>query len=71
VLKIKVEKGPHGKYQGIANYKIWGPKQADPYISIRICDTVQEAIEDSLRGFLVYWDPAKADKIKLVPYENY
>ncbi len=64
-LKIKVVKvEPQGKYMGIANYEIKAPHQATPYRSIRLCDSVQEALEDALKGFLSYWNPLNADKIE-------
>ncbi|HDI74212.1 MAG TPA: hypothetical protein ENF57_04335, partial [Candidatus Korarchaeota archaeon] len=66
-LKIKVVKfiaGPNrGKYMGIANYQIQSPRQAGPYISLTLKDTVQEALEDALRGFLMWYDPEEAEKI--------
>ncbi|MEM2293862.1 MAG: hypothetical protein QXX41_11360 [Nitrososphaerota archaeon] len=62
-LKIKVVKvEPQGKFMGIANYGIKNPRQASYYWSMRFCDTMQEALEDALRGFLRYWDPKEADK---------
>lgn len=71
-LKIKVLKSPNGSYKGVANYKIQGPGQADPYLSSqRLVNTVEDAIRDSLWGFLDFWDPDKADQIKLVPTESY
>ena len=70
-LKIKVIRAPSGSYMGVANYKIQGPGQASPYISLRPRETVEDAIMDSLMGFLDFWDPAQADEIKLVPNDNY
>ncbi len=70
-LKIKVRKSPNGSYMGVANYKIQGPGQADPYLSLRLVSTVEDAIMDSLQGFLFYWNPDIADQIKLVPTESY
>ncbi|KPV62763.1 MAG: hypothetical protein AOA66_1219 [Candidatus Bathyarchaeota archaeon BA2] len=49
---------------GIANYAIQGPKQVSPYKSLRICDTVQEALEDALPGFLAFWDPKYANQTR-------
>lgn len=70
-LKIKVVRiEPQGKFMGIANYGK-GPSQADPYLSLRLCDTVQEALEDALRGFLMFWDPKDADKTSFKPTEDW
>ena len=70
-LKIKVIRAPSGSYMGVANYKIQGPNQASPYISLHFKETVEDAIMDSLIGFLTYWDPAQADEIKLIPNDNF
>jgi len=70
-LKIKVIRESNGSYMGVANYKIQGPNQESPYISLRFKETVEDAIMDSLNGFLAYWNPAQADQIKLVPNKNY
>lgn len=59
-LKIKVIKSNlGGKYMGIANYRIQNPDQATAYMSLRFCDTVEEALTDALSGFLFYWHPEK------------
>lgn len=71
-LKIKVLKlEPQGKFQGIANYGIQNPKQATPYWSLNLFDTVQDALEDALRGFFAFWDPKDADKTKFELFENW
>lgn len=59
-LKIKVLKVSHlpqAPYMGIANYGIKNPTQSDSYSSIHNCKTAQEAFEDALTGFLVYFKP--------------
>jgi len=47
-LKIEVVKNPNGKFMGICNYEFWGPNQGDPYSSSEECDSIEDAVEDSL-----------------------
>lgn len=71
-LKIKVVKvEPQGKFIGIANYGIKSPGQGDHYWSLKLCDGVQEALEDALRGFLMFWNPKEADKTSFKLYEDW
>ena len=74
-LKIKVVKttaGPHpAMYMGIANYAIRSPEQAGAYLSLTFNDTVQEALEDALKGFLMWYNPERAEEIEYVPNEEY
>lgn len=72
-LKIKVVYSmPHGKFMGIANYRIQNPEQASSYMSLYLCDTVEEALIDALKGFLMWWHPDKyKDKTKFVPVEDW
>jgi len=74
-LKIKVVKttaGPYpGMYMGIANYQIQSPQQAGPYMSLTFRDTVKEALEDALRGFLMWYNPEEAEETKFIPYKDY
>lgn len=65
-LKIKVLKIAPNKYMGIANYGIKGPKQISPYWSMKAQDSVQEALEDALSGFLSCWDPKLKDETEFV-----
>lgn len=67
-LKIKVLKIPNNPqfpYQGVANYSIQNLKpktaytQADPYRSLSLASTIQEALEQALEGFLRFYDPEK------------
>ena len=60
-----------GPFSGIANYKIKGPGQADPYYSYRNCQTVQEALEDSIRGFLTYYKIEELEKTEFTPVEDW
>lgn len=66
-LKIKVIRVTSaGKFMGIANYSIQGPGQATPYKSIWQCDTLEDALIDALKGFLMWWNPKKAKQTKFV-----
>jgi hypothetical protein len=71
-LKIKVVKiEPQGKFMGIANYGIKNPQQATHYWSLKLCDSIQEALEDALRGFLTFWNPKDASKTDFKLYDNW
>ena len=72
-LKIKVDRVmPQGQYMGIANYRIQNPKQETPYMNICLCDTIDEALDDALRGFMTFWPPEEyKDKTKFVPVEDW
>lgn len=68
-LKIKVLKVAHLSdfpYMGYANYGIQNPMQADPYTSLHNCKTIQEALEDSLKGFLAFFKPELIEETKFV-----
>jgi len=73
ILKIKVVKTTAvlGMYTGLANYMIQSPRQDGPYMSIYPKDTVKEALEDALRGFLMWYDPEKAEETRYIPYEQW
>lgn len=64
-LKVKVVRYANGKYTGIANYYIQN------YLSMRYCDTVEQAIDDALGGFLSMWNPEDKDKIEFRAVENW
>lgn len=68
ILKIKVIKTTTvpGMYMGIANYKIQSPRQGGPHISIYLKDTVKDALEDALKGFLMWYNPEQAEEIKYI-----
>lgn len=73
-LKIKVFKTPHlpeHPYIGVANYAIQNPDQAGPYQSIYNCETIQDALEDALKGFLHYFSVDKVDETKFVLDKNW
>jgi hypothetical protein len=58
-LKIKVVKLMFGHYKGIANYTIQNPEQTNPHLSMELGNTVEEAISNTLNGFLQYWNNEK------------
>ncbi|MEM3564914.1 MAG: hypothetical protein QXR19_16925 [Candidatus Jordarchaeaceae archaeon] len=71
-LKIKVVRlEPQGRFMGVANYGIKNPKQRDYYWSFGQFNTVQEALEDALRGFLMFWNPKEADKTSFKLLEDW
>jgi len=70
-LRIKVQKYPDGRYMGITNFAIKNPYQESPYQSLTLKSSVQEAIEDALGGFLLYWHPKDAEKTELIPNESF
>lgn len=53
-LKIEVREYASGNYIGIANYKIWGPRQATPYISRHLQNSVEEALNDAINGIIMF-----------------
>jgi len=70
-LKIKVKKFAPNVYYGVANYGIKGPDQFAPYRSMHHQKSVQEALEDALTGFMLYWKPEKKDQIEFELDENW
>ena len=71
-LKIKVAYTmPQRKYRAIPNFKIQNPTQQSPYLSIALSNTIEEALNDSLRGFLVCWLPQYRDKTRFEPVEDW
>ncbi len=70
-LKIKVKKIAPQTYYGVANYKIKNPEQATPYMSMKNQKSVQEALEDALSGFMLYWNPKWKNQTEFVLVENW
>ena len=68
VIKTGVTKG---QYSGIANFAIKNPEQATPYYSYRNCQTVQEALEDSVKGFLTYYNIEQLDETVFEPVKGW
>ena len=60
-LKIKVVRTSSLDFEspfiGVANYSIQNSEQPNAYKSIHSSKTVQEAIEDALKGFLKFYKP--------------
>ncbi len=65
-LKIKVKKFAPQVYIGVANYAIKNPEQAEPYKGMHYQKSVQEALEDALSGFMLFWKPEWKDKTEFV-----
>lgn len=53
-LKVEVFENNGGGYEGVSNYGFWGPEQAGPYKSIRIEKTVEDALNDAVKGMIVF-----------------
>jgi len=70
-LKIKVKKFAPQTYYGVANYAIKNPEQAQPYRSMSHQNSVQEALEDALSGFMMFWNPKWKDQTEFVLDENW
>jgi len=73
-LKIKVLKMAHLSnypYMGFANYGIQNLTQADPYTSLHNFKTSQEALEDSIKGFLTFFEPELIEDTKFVLNERW
>lgn len=49
-LKVDVIEFAPGDYYGLCNYGFWGPEQATPYKSMHPQTTVNNALNDALRG---------------------
>ncbi|MBI5249094.1 MAG: toll/interleukin-1 receptor domain-containing protein [Desulfomonile tiedjei] len=49
-LKIDVIEFAEGSYYGLCNYGFWGPEQATPYKSLHPQTSVNDALNDALRG---------------------
>jgi len=61
---------PPDMYIGIANYKIKSPRQNSPYMSIYSKDTVEEALEDALRGFLMGYTSEDVEETVFEPIDD-
>jgi len=40
-------------------------------MSLTFRDTVKDALEDALRGFLMWYDPEEAEETRYIPYPDY
>ena len=71
-IKVKVlHMHPQNMYMGLANYEIQNPKQASPYRSIHLFRTSQEALEDAIRGFLMFYEPKLKKKTKFILVKDF
>ena len=72
-LRIKVVKttNPPDMYIGIANYRIKSPRQNGPHMSMYPKDIVKEALEDALRGFLMWYNPEEVEETALEPVDDW
>ena len=71
-LKIKVRRYNRSDlpYMGVANLYIKNSEQADFYISLHFRATIEDAIEEALSGFSMFYkvdDPG----LKVKPYHNW
>lgn len=65
ILKIKIEKHEGMGFMGVANLEVKGNKAMSFYRSLAIKNTKEEAFEDALRGFFVFYsDEAEVRKVK-------
>jgi hypothetical protein len=64
-LRIKVIKYSDGMFLGVASHLIKPEGHAKPFRNLNLKSTPQEAIEDSLEGFLAYYD---ADKLSTTTF---
>ena len=62
---------PLKKYLGKTNYSIQNPEQAGPYRSLRSVNTPQEALEDAINGFLMYYKPELKEQTKFILDPNF
>ena len=72
-LRIKVVKttNPPDMYISIANYRIKNPRQAGPYMSTYPKDTVKEAFEDALRGFIMWYTSEDVEETVFEPVDDW
>lgn len=73
-IKVKVVRIYHLErrpYMGIANYSIQNPHQASPYRSLHFFETPQEALEDAINGFLMFYKPELKENTNFVLDENF
>jgi len=60
------------KFRAMPNYSIQNPEQRSPYTSVAISDNAEEALNEALRGFLVYWRPEKyKENTRFLPVEDW
>ena len=62
---------PAGPFSGMANYAIKIPGQAGAYYSYANCQTVQKALEDSIRGFLSSYNIEQLEDTEFIPVKGW
>jgi hypothetical protein len=62
-LAVEVIENDDGSFIGEANYSIWGPNQGSPYKSIRIKDSIHDALQDVLEGIIEFDDNSFPDDV--------
>jgi len=71
-LRVKVVRIRRGSYLGEANYLIQNPTQFEPYRSVHYPHkTVQEALEEAIKGFMTFYDPKTKEQTKYILVENF
>lgn len=56
-IKIEILEYPGGAYMGNASHSFWGPEQAGPYKSLHLQNSIEDALNDSIDGFLAFDNP--------------
>lgn len=49
-MKVEIRQYPNGMYMGFSNVSFWGPRQASPYKSLHLTDTLEGALIDLIGG---------------------
>jgi len=62
-LTVEIIENEDGSFIGEANYSIWGPNQGSPYKSIRIKDSIYDALQDVLEGIIEFDDNSFPDDV--------
>ena len=72
-LKIKVMRDSAfpGMYVGDASHRIQNPRQGGPYASYRPMPTIEDALKDALKGFLMYYSLEEAEETKFEPVDEW
>ena len=61
IVHVKVYEDTNGRYSGYSDYRIQNPDQGDPYRSIALQQSIDDALKDSIRGLTHFW-PSEAAK---------
>jgi hypothetical protein len=55
-LTVEVREYPNGRFMAFSNYGYWGPNQANAYKSMQLCNTIEDAVIDSITGLSAFRD---------------